>query len=81
MGMIDQLCIPVEPEEFVEADLREGDTKNEVQHVGGNHGDHVQFELETFHVPLTELLLILHQQSLLQVTCKHTNMIVTGSCV
>lgn len=53
--------VPVEPEELVEADLGVGDANYEVHHVGGNHGDQVQFELEAFNVALAQFLLILHQ--------------------
>lgn len=67
------LCVPVEPEELVEADLGVLDAQGEVQHISGNHGDKVQFELEAFHVAFTQLLLVLHQKTLLQVPCTHTH--------
>lgn len=71
-----RVCVPVESEELVEADLGVGEAEDDIQHVGGNHGDQVQFELEAFHVTFTQLQLILHQQTLLQVACtyRHTHM-------
>lgn len=50
---LDVFVQPVESEEFVEADLGVLEAEDEVQQVGGNHGDQVQFELEAFHVALT----------------------------
>lgn len=67
------LCVPVEPEELVETDLRVLDTQGKVQHVSGNHGHKVQFELEAFLVALTQLPLVLHQKTLFQVPCTHTH--------
>lgn len=46
-------CLPVKPEELVEADLGVGDTDGKVEHVSGNHGHQVQSELKAFHVPFT----------------------------
>ncbi len=63
--------VPVEPEELVKADLGVGEANDQVQQVSWNHGDQVQFELEAFHVALTQLLLVLYKQTLLQVTCMH----------
>lgn len=45
--------VPVEPAQFVEADLGVGDAEDKVQKISGDHGDQVQFELEAFHVALT----------------------------
>lgn len=61
--------LPVEPEELVEADLRVPDAEHEVEHVRGNHGDQVQFELKALHVALTQFPFILHQKTLFQVPC------------